>query len=127
MLAPSERVRDYARVALAGIRLLNGAAALLAPKFLVRGLGLDQETNAAMAYPLRMFGVRTLILGLDLLLPDTAIRAHAQRMAVFIHGTDTITALIARFSGQLPARQGTITVIISSTNFVLSLLARPRK
>ena len=127
MLASSDRVRDYARVALAGIRIFNAAMALAAPKFLIDRLGLDPRANVGMVYPFRMFGIRTLIIGLELLQPDGEIRRHAQRMAVFIHGSDAVSALIARMTGQLPARQGTITVIISTTNFVLALLARPRK
>jgi len=126
MLAPRDQLRDYARVALAAIRLFNGAMALFAPRFLIGRLGLDENANAAMAYPFRMFGIRTLIVGLELLLPDGEIRRHAQRMAMLIHGSDAVGAVIAQKKGELPARQAKITVLISATNFVLSVLARPR-
>ena len=112
---------------LAAVRLFNGAMALFGPRFLIRRLGLDDQTNLGMVYPFRMFGIRTLIIGGELLLPDGEIRRHAQRMAVLIHGSDALTALVARTKGQIPARQATITVIISTTNFILALLARPRK
>ena len=123
----TDRVRDYARIALAAVRLVNGTAALLAPRLLIRGLGLDDRQNAAMVYPFRMFGIRTVLIGADLLLPEGEVRAHAQRMAIFIHGSDALTALVARLRGQLPMRQATITVLVSATNVALSLLARPRK
>lgn len=125
--SPGTGSSDFARVTLAGIRLFNGLAALFAPEFLIRRLGLDPKANAAMIYPFRMFGIRTIIVGAELLLPPGEVRTHAQRMAIFIHGSDALTALIARLSGQLPSRQGTVAVAISTTNFVLSLLARPRK
>jgi len=102
-------------------------AALFAPEFFIRRLGLDPKVNAAMIYPFRMFGIRTIIVGAELLLPAGEVRTHAQRMAILIHGSDALTALIARLSGQLPPRQANITVAISTTNFFLSLLARPRK
>lgn len=119
------RAHDWARIVLAGIRLLNGAAALFAPELLIRQLGLDARANAAMVYPFRMFGIRTILIGAELLLPDGEVRAHAQRMAILIHASDALTALWARLSGQLPARQGTIAVLISTTNVILSLLTRP--
>ncbi len=122
-----DRLANCARVLLAGIRLFNGAAALFAPEFLIKRLGLDPSANAAMIYPLRMFGIRTLVIGAELLLPSGEVRTHAQRMAILIHVSDAITAMVARARGQLPARQATITVLISTTNAVLSLLARPRR
>ena len=118
------RIRGYARIALAGIRLFNGAAALLAPALLARRLGVDPATNPAIIYPLRMFGIRTIVIGAELLLPDGPVRAHAQRVAIIIHASDAATAWIARFTGQLPPRQGTIAALISTTNVVLSLLVR---
>ena len=126
MQPPKDRVSDYARIALGCVRLFNGCAALFVPELLIRRLGLDARSNAAMVYPFRMFGIRTIIIGAELLLPNGEVRAHAQRMALLIHASDALTAIVARVRGQLPARQGTIAVLISTTNVVLSLLARPR-
>jgi hypothetical protein len=121
-----DRGHDWARVALAGIRLFNGVAALLAPRFLIRRLGLDPAANAAMVYPFRMCGIRTLVIGAELLLPAGEVRAHAQRTAIVIHTSDALAALWARLNGDLPPREGTIAVVISTTNVLLSLLTRPR-
>ena len=121
-----DRVSDWARIALACIRLFNGTVALLAPRLLIRQLGLDLEANAAMVYPFRMFGIRTIVVGAQLLLPAGEVRANAQRLALLIHTSDALTALSAAISGQLPRRQGTIAFLISSTNVALALLARPR-
>ena len=127
MPAPTDRVSDYARIALACVRLFNGVMALFAPTVLIRRLGLDADANAAMVYPFRMIGIRTIIIGTELLLPDDEVRARAQRMALLIHVSDALTALIARMTGQLPPRQGTVAVAISTMNVILSLLARPRR
>lgn len=59
--------------ALAGIRLFNGAAGLLAPELLIRRLDPDREPpSAAAVYAFRLFGIRTILLGLDLLTPATS-------------------------------------------------------
>jgi hypothetical protein len=48
--------REHAPIALATIRLVNGALALLAPGVMLRRLGADPRTNEVAVYPLRMFG-----------------------------------------------------------------------
>ena len=59
--------RDHARIALAAIRLVNGTMALLTPEMMLRRLGADPAANQVAIYPLRMFGIRTVVLGVDLL------------------------------------------------------------
>ena len=121
-----ERVRDCARIALAGIRLVNGCLGLFAPGWLVRRLGADPEANPAALYALRMFGVRTIAIGVDLLLPAGPIRDHAVRVAPVIHASDTVAAAIGGIRGQLPPRVAVMTVLISSVNTALAVLARSR-
>ena len=41
---------DQARQKLAAIRLINGALALLAPRFLIRRLGTDPDVDASGRY-----------------------------------------------------------------------------
>jgi hypothetical protein len=48
-------------------RRFNGAAALIVPSVTARRLGNDLESSAAAIYPPRMFGVRTVVLGAELL------------------------------------------------------------
>ena len=73
---PAEREH----VLLGCIRLFNGTAALLVPAKTARRLGVDPEANPAPIYPLRMFGVRTVILGCELLFGDPATRRRSARL-----------------------------------------------
>ena len=57
--------RDHARIALATIRLVNGTMALLTPGMMLRRLGADPRANGVAVYPLRMFGIRTVVLGVE--------------------------------------------------------------
>src|SRR2546421_130819 len=97
-----EHYRDYARILLAGIRLFNGAAALFTPKLLARQFG--DNPNHAVVYALRLFGVRTIIVGIELLAPDEELRASALRYAIPIHASDTLSAALAGIQGQLRSR-----------------------
>jgi hypothetical protein len=117
---------DYARITLAGIRLFNGAAALFVPATLARQLGVDPAANPAALYALRLFGVRTVLIGAQLLLRDGGVRAHSLRVAPAIHALDASAALIAGERGQLPRRAATTAAIISTVNTVLAIVALKR-
>lgn len=116
---------DYARVLLAVIRFVNGSLGLVAPAVIARRLGADPNSNPAMLYALRMFGIRTLLISIDLLRPDDQVRAQAVRIAPIIHGSDSVAAMLAARSGKLPGRTGTTIVAISAVNTLLALLAQP--
>jgi len=117
--------RNIPRLALGVIRVGNGAAALLTPKVLLTRLGVDATNNRAAVYGLRMFGVRTVLIGLDLLRPDDDdARRRAVRLAPLIHGTDAVSAAVAGLRGDLPRRAATLATAISGANLVLALLAR---
>jgi hypothetical protein len=118
-------LEDSARVALAGIRIVNGGAGLLTPGRLARRLGV-KEAAGPMGYPFRMFGIRTILIGVDLLARDPAVRRHALRAAVVIHVSDTASALATAVSGALPRRAAVLTTAISATNAVLALIANRR-
>jgi len=109
---------------LAGIRLVNGTASLFAPATFARKLGVDPETNGPAIYVLRMFGVRTILIGSALLSRNPEVRAHAVRLAVRVHLTDAIAAAVARASRQLPAKGAKLAVITSSVNTALAVIAR---
>jgi len=93
--------RDQARVALGVVPLTNGALATLAPAGLMRRLGVTRETNPAATYLFRMFGIRTVFLGLDLLARDGDGRRRAIERAPAIHAVDALAALAAGASRQL--------------------------
>jgi hypothetical protein len=110
---------DVARVALAAIRIFNGGTALVAPERLNRRLGLDETA----VYPWRMFGVRTVLIGVDLLSSDKDVRRHAQRLALLVHVSDTISAAKAGFTKTLSPRAAATATAISAVNVGLALLA----
>jgi hypothetical protein len=115
-------VQDYARVLLACIRLLNGGAALLVPGFLARQIGVDPDANPGITYVFRMFGIRTVLIGAELLVQTGDRRTEAVRRAVVIHASDTLAAYLATLSGQFPKKGKTI-VWISAMNTALAIIA----
>jgi hypothetical protein len=119
-------LHDCARAALAGIRIFNGAAGLLAPARLSQRLEVE-SASGPMAYPFRMFGIRTILIGADLLAHDSAVRRHALRAAIVVHASDTVSAFAAGASGALPRRAARTATAISALNVVLALLANRRR
>jgi len=117
-----DRTRDPARVLLALIRLFNGLAALLVPGMLARNVGVDPEANPAMLYVFRMFGIRTVLIAMDLLAAPSERRSEAMRRAVVIHASDTVAAFLASLSPKFP-KGGRVIVVISAVNTVLAVLA----
>ncbi len=118
-----EHSRDYARILLAGIRLFNGAAALFAPTLLARQF--KDNPHSAVIYVLRLFGVRTIIAGIELLVPDEEVRASALRSALPIHASDTLSAALAGIQGQLPPQVSILLTALSGVNTALAILAQP--
>jgi hypothetical protein len=112
-----------ARQLLGAIRLANGSAALLAPRLVARRLG-DHDPSPGMLYALRLFGVRTVVLGAELLLDDAKHRAAASRAAVVIHAVDTTAAVVAGRHGGLAPRTARALALLSATNTGLALLVR---
>jgi len=118
-------VSSFARVTLAGIRIFNGTAGLLAPSMLSRKLDAE-EAAGPMSYPFRMFGIRTILIGVDLLSRDPEVRRHAVRQAPLVHASDTISAWTAGKLGALPPKAAKTATTISAVNLVLALLANRR-
>jgi hypothetical protein len=118
--------RKQARIALAAIRLVNGTMAVLTPKMMLRRLGADPGANKVAIYPLRMFGIRTVVLGVDLLAHGSAQRKGS--VGVVIHATDAASAITAGLRRQLPARVALVAAGISLTNTALAaIIARPER
>jgi hypothetical protein len=110
-----------ARTVLGVIRLINGAAALAAPERVASRLGAPP--NGPTTYALRLFGVRTVVIGADLLRRDERELEHTLRAAVLIHASDTIAAVVAGARGQLPRRTAALMGAISAVNVSLALHA----
>jgi hypothetical protein len=107
--------------------LFNGLAGLLAPAILLRGLQLDPEKNPGAFYAFRLFGVRTAILGAELLQGDAAVRERSLRLGVAIHASDTIAAVLAGLSGQIPRPAATRVALLSALNTCLSFYAQRKR
>ena len=112
-----------ARTALAVVRLVNGLLGLFAPMVLLRRLGFDESAGRAGVYPFRMFGIRTIVLGVDLLLLDGDERRRATQVAVLIHASDTVSAATAGLTGALPRKAAVMTTALSAGNTVLAVLS----
>ena len=113
-----------ARTALGVVRLVNGTIALVAPDKFLHVIGIDPEQNRVATYFLRMFGIRTILLGLDLLSGEGAARDRAVKRAVVIHATDTVAAVVAGATGALPIRAAVSGAVTSTVNTALSVIAR---
>lgn len=115
---------------LAVIRLANGFLGLIAPQILIRRLGADPDSNSSAFYPFRLFGIRTVVLGADLLTMRGEELRRASTTAVLIHSVDTVSAVLGGMHGDMPVKAARITAAISGTNAALALvawLARPRE
>ena len=117
--------RDKARIWLALIRIVNGAGGLLAPKWLAKRVSPETEANPAAVYAFRLFGVRTVKIGADLLSGNAAVREHAARAALGIHASDTMTAGMLLLRGLVTKRAGIMLTAISALNTFLAFKARP--
>jgi hypothetical protein len=118
--------RNQARIILATIRLVNGTMALLAPEMMLRRLGAGPDTSKVAIYPLRMFGIRTVVLGVDLLAGGPA--QPKGRVGVVIHATDAASAMTAGLRRQLPVRVALVAAGISLTNTALAaIIAWPER
>jgi len=123
-VAAIETAGHAARYALGGIRILNGALGLLAPAVIIRRFGdKNPARNAAALYGLRLFGVRTIVLGAGLFLLRRRELDGAVRSAVLIHGSDTATVLSLRRNGQLSPERANPLILISGLNTLLAITA----
>ncbi|MGE0227549.1 MAG: hypothetical protein AB7I38_02940 [Dehalococcoidia bacterium] len=119
---------NIARIALALIRLVNGTIALVQPRIITGRFAApgEAEPPQVAVYALRMFGIRTVLIALDLLRRDGPSRRHAVAAAPLIHASDTATAILVARSGLVPQSTGRLIVTISAINTLLSLLMQQR-
>jgi hypothetical protein len=118
----ASRAGRTTRIALGLIRLVNGTLALFAPDVLGGRLGVQTGTSPGLGYGLRLFGVRTILLGVGLLRADDDPRDPLVRQAVLVHGADTAAAVVVLKRGELPSRGAKLAVAASGINVVLAVL-----
>ena len=121
-MASLDPIRSRAHLLLGAIRLFNGVVALTLPENTARRLGTDPEANPAPLYPLRMFGVRTTVLGAELLFGSEETRLRSMRIGRAIHASDTLAAALGGIRGQLPRRTAALLTGISTLNTILAFL-----
>jgi hypothetical protein len=113
-----------ARYALGAIRVVNGVLGVVAPTFIARRLGDQQpDRNAAAIYGIRLFGVRTIVIGLDLLRPPGEALDRAVWAAPLIHGSDTATVLSLHRRKVLSDEMARPLAAISGLNTLLAVVA----
>jgi len=112
-----------ARYALAAIRIINGLLALVAPSLIIKRFGEDPDKDAAAIYGLRLFGVRTVLIGADLITEQGQPLQHTIRQAVIIHASDTVTAATLGTSGRLRPQMAVPITLISALNTALAVAA----
>jgi len=112
-----------ARYALAAIRIGTGTLALVAPSVIIKRFGEDPEKDAAAIYGLRLFGVRTVLIGADLITEQGQPLQHTVGQAVVIHASDTLTAATLGTSGRLRPQMAVPITLISALNTALAIAA----
>jgi hypothetical protein len=112
-----------ARYALGAIRIATGTLALVAPSVIIKRFGEDPEKDAAAIYGLRLFGVRTVLIGADLITQHGQPLQHTIGQAVVIHASDTLTAATLGTSGRLRPRMAVPITLISALNTALAIAA----
>jgi hypothetical protein len=117
-------VARIARYGLGGVRIVAGASGLLVPTMIIRRFGDDAPAaNPAAIYGLRLFGIRTVLIGADLIFQHGAVLDRAVRVAPLIHASDTATVAALWRSKQLSPELARPFLLISGTNTVLAVLA----
>lgn len=117
-----DRYRDYARMLLGVVRLINGTIALFAPHVIIGRFDKDGKDVPVTRYALRMFGIRTVLIAFDLFREAGPKRSHAVKVAPIVHVSDTVAAVLAARSGKVAGSTGALIVAISALNTLLSLV-----
>jgi uncharacterized protein YjeT (DUF2065 family) len=112
-----------ARYALAAIRIVNGLLALVAPSLIIKRFGENPDNDAAAIYGLRLFGVRTVLIGADLITQRGEPLEHSINQAVLIHASDTLTAATLGTSKRIQPRMAVPLTLISALNTALAVAA----
>jgi len=119
-----ETIGRTARIALGAVRIGTGATGLLAPAMIISRFGEgDPRADPAAIYGLRLFGIRTVLIGADLLRLHGRDLDHALRAAPIIHASDTATVLALQRNGQLSPERARPLALISGLNTVLAVTA----
>lgn len=127
-MAIADRARRWARLTLGVVRLVNGSLALFAPDVLGRRLGVATASSPGFGYAFRLFGVRTVLLGVQLLRAPDDPHDPVVREALIVHPADTAAAIAVLKRAELPPSGARTAVAASGINVLLAVLANwPRR
>jgi hypothetical protein len=113
-----------ARFALGSVRLLAGSVGLFAPAMIIGRFGDEQPgRNPAAIYGLRLFGVRTVLIGADLFRLKGRELDHALRVAPVIHASDMATVLALWKNKQLAPERARPLALLSGANTLFAVAA----
>jgi hypothetical protein len=90
---------------------------------IIKRFGENPDQDAAAVYGLRLFGVRTVLIGADLITQRGEALEHTIDQAVVIHASDTLTAAALGKSGRLRPRMAVPLTLISAVNTTLAVAA----
>jgi hypothetical protein len=120
------RAHDFARTTLHGHQAVQRCRGAVCANDAGPSVGSRSGSQPCPLYALRLFGVRTVFIGAQLLLRDSGVHAHSLRIAPVIHALGATAALIAGERGQLPRRAATTAALISTVITVLAVIAQNR-
>lgn len=86
---------------LAGLRVVIGVGALLAPRLAGRLFGLDVAANPQAPYLARLFGARDVALGVGALASSGEARRRWVEIGVAVDATDAVSAVLAGRDGSV--------------------------
>lgn len=86
---------------LAGLRVVIGLAALIAPRLAGKLFGLDPEANPQSPYLARLFGVRDVALGVGALASTGEARKKWVLIGIGVDATDAVSAGLAGKDGSV--------------------------
>jgi len=94
---------------------------------LIKRVDPNVPPSPAAIYAFRMFGVRTIFLGIDLLVrPDADVERSLQK-GVLIHGSDVATAALLGWRRRVPPRTAVLLMGISLMNVALAVIGMKRR
>jgi hypothetical protein len=102
--------------------MVNGGLALFAPNVFGARLGVATATSPGFGYAFRFFGVRTLLLGVQLWRAADDRGSPVVRETLLVHASDTVAAIVVRQLGELSPRGATMAIGASALNTVLAVL-----
>jgi len=119
------RLGQVARHALAGVRIINGSLALIEPSVVIRRFGALPASDNAAVYGPRTFGIRIVVLGIDLLGLSERRFARALGQATIIHASAAAALGLSGRERRLWAIALTLISAASTGIAVTAYLAEP--